>query len=196
VTLSGVAAEEEDAGMVEETMLLARLLFLSVRALSRWEAVLPRRRRRSTGVGGVHGGGRRPRGGSDGRRPRGLRGGGGGLWLSPVMGGAWGGDGRRRRRWEVRAGEELSEERSGGEMWGVWHVNRYTSTAGGQTRAYARGTRFLWRSAGRRPPVVISFSGGRRKLSARGEATNGVRDGWPPEVIFFLLYLLFLYSCI
>ena len=40
-------------------------------------------------------------------------------------------------------------------------------------------------------PEVLVFSSGRRQLSARGDATTGVRDGWPPEVIFFLLYLLF-----
>ena len=94
-----------------------------------------------------------------------------------AMGGGGDGDGRRGL-----------EERSRGEEWrrdagwvGVWHVNRYTSTAGGQTQAYTRGTCFLLRSTGRRPPVVISFSGGRRQLSARGDTTTGVRDGWPPE---------------
>ena len=79
------------------------------------------------------------------------------------------GDGRRR--WEAAAamGGSGDEERSRGEEWrrdagrvgGRAILNRYTSTAGGQTLASARGTFFLWRSSGRRTPVVLCLSGGR-----------------------------------
>ena len=76
----------------------------------------------------------------------------------------------------------------------MWHVNGYTSTAGGQAQTSARGTSFLWRAPGRRSPVVFCLSGGHRQGSASGEATTGVREGWPPELLLYLLFYIIVFD--